>query len=75
MSRQENMHDIIVRLKSGREFRLSCKRYKISRFKIDGTISDFSYEGGIGECPVYFNALDIEAVVEITKNREESASE
>lgn len=56
------MHKIIVRLKSGREFSFKCKEYSIKTFKMDGSLSDFSYKGGVGECPIYFQMDDIEAI-------------
>ena len=56
------MYKIVVRLKSGREFHFKCKEYSIKTFKADGSLSHFSYEGGVGECPVYFQIDDIEAI-------------
>jgi len=63
------MNEIIMRLKSGREFRFKCEEYTIKTFKIDGTLSDFSYKGGVGECPVYFQAQDIECIAVIGKEQ------
>lgn len=67
------MKEIVLRLKSGREFRFKCEEYSISTFKIDGTISNFSYKGGVGECPIYFLTQDIECIAVICeeKNSEE----
>ena len=56
------MNDIALRLKSGREFRFQCKKYTIKKLKADGKIYSFEYEGGVGECPIYFNAEDIESI-------------
>lgn len=64
------MTDIIMRLKSGREFRFQCEEYTI-RFKLDGTLSEFSYKGGVGECPVYFQEQDIECIAVIGKETEQ----
>lgn len=59
------MKEIVLRLKSGREFRFKCEEYSISIFEIDGTLSDFSYKGGVGECPIYFQPQDIECIAVI----------
>ena len=56
------MHKIVERLKSGREFQFRCKEYSIKTFKQDGSLAEFTYEGGVGECPLYFQVSDIEAI-------------
>ena len=56
------MHEIVVRLKSGREFQFKCGEYNIKTFKQDGSLAEFTYEGGVGECPIYFQVSDIEAI-------------
>ena len=61
------MHKVVLRLKSGREFQFKCKSYEIATFKMDGSLLDFSYEGGVGECPIYFQVDDIEAIAIITE--------
>ena len=63
------MHDIMMRLKSGREFRFKCEEYTIKTFKPTGTLSEFSYKGGVGECPIYFQELDIECIAIIEKEK------
>ena len=63
------MNDIVMRFKSGREFRFKCEEYTIKRFKLDGTLSEFSYEGGVGECPIYFQEQDIECIAVIGKEQ------
>lgn len=67
----ETMHEIVIRLKSGREFQFKCEEYTIETFKMDGTLSEFSYKGGVGECPIYLQEQDIECIVIIRKEREE----
>lgn len=59
------MKDIIVRLKSGREFRFKCEEYTIKTFKPTGTLSEFNFKGGVGECPIYFQVQDIECIAVI----------
>ena len=63
------MTDIVMRLKSGREFRFKCEEYTIKTFKLDGTLSEFSYKGGVGECPIYFQEHDIECIAVIGKEQ------
>ena len=58
------MPRLIMRLKSGREFKFSCKTYRLEKYKIDGKLCSFEYTGGVGECPVYFDVNDIEAIIE-----------
>lgn len=49
--------EIVLRLKSGREFRFKCEEYSISTFKIDGTIS------------IYFQTQDIECIAVICEEQ------
>lgn len=63
------MNEIVMRLKSGREFRFKCEEYTIKTFKPTGTLSDFSYKGGVGECPIYYQAQDIECIAIIGKEQ------
>lgn len=58
------MHKMILRLKSGREFWFECESFKIERFKYDGSLSNFTYNGGVGSCPLWFDIEDIEAIIE-----------
>ena len=71
------MSEIVMRLKSGREFRFKCEEYTIKTFKLDGTLSEFSYKGGVGECPIYFQEQDIEciAIIGKEKNNDKSRSD
>lgn len=61
------MKNIIVRLKSGREFRFKCEEYTIETYKLNGQLLDFSYKGGVGECPIYLQREDIECIAIIEK--------
>ena len=63
------MKEIVMRLKSGREFRFKCEEYTIEIFKPTGTLSDFSYKGGVGECPIYFRMEDVECIAIIGKEQ------
>lgn len=61
------MNIVILRLKSGREFVFECESYSLRTFKVDGSLCDFTYEGGIGECPIWFNTDDVEAIAVVCK--------
>lgn len=63
-------HKMIMVMKSGREFHFECDEYKISTFNFDGTISNFEYKGGVGECPIYFMVGDIESIAEVGERKE-----
>lgn len=67
------MHEIVVRLKSGREFHFKCREYNIKTFKQDGSLAEFTYDGGVGECPLYFQVTDIEAIAIITEEQKNKA--
>ena len=58
------MHKMILRLKSGREIVFECESYTIERFKYDGGLANFTYNGGVGSCPLWFAIEDIEAIIE-----------
>ena len=64
------MYEMIMRMKSGREFKFSCDEYSISISKVTGELTDFCCEKVIGECPLYFKTEDVEAIVLITKEKE-----
>ena len=59
------MNKVILRLKSGREFAFECESYSLQTFKLDGSLSDFTYKGGVGECPIWFNPDDVEAIAAV----------
>lgn len=61
------MNKVILRLKSGREFEFECESYSLQTFKLDDRLCDFTYKGGVGECPIYFNPNDVEAIAVIHK--------
>lgn len=63
------MHDIVMRLKSGREFRFKCEKYTIETYALNGELSEFTYEGGVGECPIYFQIGDVECIAAIGKEQ------
>ena len=59
------MNKIILRLKSGREFRFECESYSLHTLKLDNSLYGFTYKGGVGECPIWFDIDDIEAIAVI----------
>lgn len=59
------MHSMIMRLKSGREIKFTCKTYALEKLKLSGELAGFEYTGGVGECPIYINMDDIELILEI----------
>lgn len=61
------MNKVILRLKSGREFAFECESYSLQVFKMDGSLCDFTYNGGIGECPIWFKPDDVEAIAVVRK--------
>lgn len=61
------MKKVILRLKSGREFVFECESYSLSTHKLDGSICDFTYKGGVGECPIWLNFDDVEAITVVYK--------
>lgn len=63
----EKMESVILRLKSGREFRFECTSYSIQTLKQDGSLCGFKYEGGVGECPIWFDVNDIEVIAIVRK--------
>ena len=65
------MTEVILRLKSGREFTFKCEEYSLHTLKLDGSLCDFTYKGGIGECPIWFNTDDVEAIAVMHKGGED----
>ena len=61
------MQKVILRLKSGREFVFECDSYSLHTLKLDGSLCDFTYKGGIGECPIWFDVEDVEVIAVICK--------
>lgn len=64
------MHNIVMRLKSGREVKFSCETYRVESYKLNGSLTNFEYTGGVGECPIYFHVHDIEAILEINADED-----
>lgn len=61
---------LCLRLKSGKEFCFSCDKYKITKSNVTGELLELTYEGGFGECSIYFGLNDVESISKI--NTEES---
>ena len=58
------MHKVNVRFKSGKDCVFECERYVLEKSSLTGDLFKFSYEGGVGECPVFFKVGDIESISE-----------
>lgn len=56
------MYKMTMVFKSGKEYRFKCKTYSMETLSATGSLWSFSYEGGVGECPVYFKTEDIESI-------------
>lgn len=56
------MNQVILRLKSGREFKFECESYKYGINQLDGSLTSISFEGAVGEVPVYFSVDNVEAI-------------
>lgn len=69
------MKYIVLRLKSGREFNFECESYKHTIDKWDGSLINFSFEGAVGEVPVYFNVDNVEAIVVVKSRKNEGTYE
>lgn len=69
------MKELIMRLKSGREFRFKCEEYTIETFELNGMLSEFSYKGGVGECPIFFQREDVECIAIIGKEKDDDNDE
>ena len=65
------MNKVILRLKSGREFVFECESYSLLTLKLDGSLRDFTYKGGVGECPIWFNPDDVEVIAAVCKGGDE----
>lgn len=65
------MEQVILRLKSGREFRFGCESYKYEINKLDGRLIRVSFEGPAGgEVPVYFSVDNVEAIAVVKGPKE-----
>ena len=56
------MYQITMVFKSGKEYSFSCESYKIERFAYGGGLANFSYEHGVGICPIFYRVDDIESI-------------
>ena len=69
------MFNITMVFKSGKEYHFKCKDYSITKFQMTESLYSFSYKGGIGECPIYFQVEDIESIaVELEGDEEDERS-
>lgn len=65
------MYQITMSFKSGKEYSFSCESYTIDRFVYNGGLANFSYKGGVGMCPIFYRADDIESIA-VLKEEEKS---
>ena len=56
---------MIMVFKSGRECHFECDNYSLIKTKDGNEIYEFSYKGGIGECPIFYRGQDIESIIRI----------
>lgn len=68
-------HKMILRLKSGRELRFTCDEYKINRLRMTGDLTGFDATNAHGECPIYFDIDDVEAIIEVRDKEEQGMSD
>jgi hypothetical protein len=54
---------LIMRFKSGAEYCFECDKYTLKT--IGDELLYFSYEGGVGECPIFYRGEDIESIARI----------
>ncbi len=64
------MHEVKIKLKSGKEFSVFCKEYKIETSKLSGELVGFEYEGAYGEVPLFLSLMDVECITEIIKKKD-----
>ena len=62
------MIEMTVVFKSGKEYHFSCTSYKLIKSPLTGGLVEFSYEGGIGNCPIYLSVEDIESIAVISES-------
>ena len=62
--RLESAKYLLIRLRSGREFRLTCSADEICTHKIDGSLCEFKWKDGTGDCPLWLDITQIEAIIE-----------
>lgn len=65
------MYQITMVFKSGKEYSFSCENYKLERLAYGGGLYNFSYEHGVGICPIYYKDEDIESIA-VYKGEEKS---
>lgn len=63
------MHTVRVYLKSGRYFDIEADIVKCKHNTITGELVSFSYEGATTGIPLYLNVNQVEAVVQLTIER------
>ena len=55
---------MIMTFKSGKVYHFECDKYTL-KVTGDNEISFFSFEGAIGECPIYFRGEDVESIARV----------
>ena len=62
------MYQIIMRFKSGSEYKFKCKSYEVHTNPF-GELVLFSYKDGTGECPIYYNSKEVESIAIIKEEK------
>lgn len=63
------MHTVRVYLKSGRYFDIEADVVKCKHNTITGELVSFSYEGATAGIPLYLDVKQVEAVIQVTTER------
>lgn len=65
------MHELNIKLKSGKELDVFCKEYKIETSRLNGELMGFEYKDARGEVPLFLSLTDVECIIEIIKKKNE----
>ena len=68
----EQVHEMIVRLKSGREIHFTCGEWEITTQKSTGVLTELKFKNIHGELMRYFRLEDIEVIIEIYPPKKEN---
>lgn len=65
------MHELKIRLKSGKELNVFCKEYEIETSNMTGALLRFKCDNAHGELPLYISLADVECITKIVKKKDE----
>lgn len=68
------MHELVIRLKSGREFTVICEECSITRNGF-GDVTNIRFEGLQNIRPIILNVTDIELMYEVLQTESELTTE